>query len=120
MGMVALLSPVKIVRDAEPCIDCGKCSKACPAQVPVDRLVTIRSAECMSCMECVAACPAKGALELKVARRFVLGPGQVAAVLALLFFAAVLFGRASGHWASRVPEDIYIQWVRHAGETAHP
>ena len=30
MGLASLLSPVKIRRDGEACIDCGKCAKACP------------------------------------------------------------------------------------------
>ena len=64
MGAVATASPLAIRRDAAVCIDCAKCARACPAALPVDRLVTIRSAECTACLECVAACPASGALYL--------------------------------------------------------
>lgn len=120
MGLVALFSPVKIVRSPEPCIDCGKCAKACPAQLPVDRLVTIRSAECMNCMECVAVCPAESALQLKVARSFVLRPLHVAIALAVLFFGAVVYGRVSGHWDAALPQGTYIEWVGHANEAPHP
>ena len=42
LGLVSLLSPVKIRRDAEACIDCGKCARACPAALRVDALVQIR------------------------------------------------------------------------------
>jgi polyferredoxin len=38
VGLAALASPTRIRREAEPCIDCGKCAKACPALLPVDRL----------------------------------------------------------------------------------
>src|SRR5665213_450395 len=44
MGIISTLSPVRIRRDAQACIDCGKCSKACPSSLPVDRLLPIRSA----------------------------------------------------------------------------
>src|SRR5208337_75075 len=64
MGLAALASPLRIRREASLCIDCAKCSKACPALLPVDRLVSIRSAECMACLECVAVCPADGALRM--------------------------------------------------------
>src|SRR6202034_1444666 len=64
MGLASLLSPVKIRRDAEACIDCGKCAKACPAHVHVDQLAQIRTVECTACMACVASCPVENALQL--------------------------------------------------------
>jgi len=39
MGLTALFSPARIRREDQACIDCGKCSKACPSALPVDRLV---------------------------------------------------------------------------------
>jgi ferredoxin len=39
MGIVSIFSPAKIRRDAEACIDCGKCNKACPSHLAVDMLV---------------------------------------------------------------------------------
>ena len=50
------------------CIDCAKCAKACPASLPVDKLVQIRSAECTGCLECVAVCPAQGRAGVRRAR----------------------------------------------------
>src|SRR4029079_1677271 len=64
MGVVALVSPTRIVRNADACIDCAKCAKACPAGLPVDVLASVKSAECTACMSCVAVCPAAGALDL--------------------------------------------------------
>src|ERR1043165_5628717 len=61
MGIAALASPLRIRRNPVSCIDCGKCAKACPSVLPVDKLITIASAECTGCMECVAECPARGA-----------------------------------------------------------
>src|SRR5204863_7301682 len=68
MGLVSVASPLRIRREASLCIDCGKCAKACPSALPVDRLVTIRSAECTGCLQCVAECPAAGALFLSAPR----------------------------------------------------
>ncbi len=131
MGLVSLLSPVKIRRDAEACIDCGKCAKACPAGLAVDRLVQIRSAECAACMECVAACPAENALQLSLAprratttaerwRRRAVGPVLVAGILAYIFLGAVLFARATSHWQTNIPQSIYMDLVPHAKDVAHP
>src|SRR4051794_14622120 len=68
MGLVSLASPLRIRRESSLCVDCGKCAKACPSALPVDRLVTIRSAECTGCLQCVAECPAAGALFLSAPR----------------------------------------------------
>src|SRR5579859_2563191 len=66
LGITSLLSPARIRRNPETCIDCAKCFKACPSALPVDKLVTIKSAECTGCLECVAVCPAKDALSLSL------------------------------------------------------
>jgi len=66
LGLTSWLSPVRIRRDPAPCIDCAKCAKACPAALPVDKLVSIRSVECTGCLECVAVCPAQDALSLSL------------------------------------------------------
>jgi polyferredoxin len=138
MGIVATLSPVRIRRDAVACIDCGKCTKACPASLPVDRLIQIQSLECTSCMECVAVCPAEHALQLSLPPRQqskvtgatpfttgarwqyrVLRPEAVAAVLAILFFGLIGLARATGHWQTNIPQDVYRQMVPHADEYDH-
>jgi polyferredoxin len=66
LGLVSLVSPMRITRNASTCIDCAKCAKACPAALPVDKLLQIRSAECTGCLECVAVCPAKETLTMSV------------------------------------------------------
>ncbi len=62
MGLVSILSPVKIRRDEVACVGCNKCNHACPSHLPVAQLITIRSAECTGCLSCIAACPAENAL----------------------------------------------------------
>jgi polyferredoxin len=131
MGLASLLSPVKIRRDAEACIDCGKCSRACPSHLKVDSLVQIRSAECTACMACVAACRVENALQLALPaasasdagarwRGRVVTPRAVAAVLAVIFFGVVLLARMSGHWQTVVPRAVYMQLVPHADAVSHP
>jgi len=132
MGLASLFSPVKIRRDPEACIDCAKCAHACPAGMPVDRLIQVRSVECSACMECVAACPAENALQLALpprrsaattasrwAKRSA-GPLIVAAVLAYIFFGMVLLGRATSRWQTNIPRDMYMQLVPHANQVTHP
>jgi polyferredoxin len=131
MGLPSLLSPVKIRRDADACIDCGKCARACPAGLPVDRLMQIRSAECSACMVCVAACPAQNALQLSLpprraaapAQRWfhrALGPLVVTGILAYIFFGIMLFARATSHWQTNIPRAVYTDLVPHANDLSHP
>ncbi len=131
MGLVSLVSPVKIRRDAEACIDCAKCAHACPAGLQVDRLVQIRSAECTACMACVAACPAQDALQLSLpprrnaipAQRWSrrrLGPLIVAGILAYIFVGFTLLARATNHWQTNVPREVYMNLVPRANDLTHP
>ena len=45
--------------DADKCIDCGRCQRVCPMQLPVQEIVD--KPDCIKCGRCVEACP-KGAL----------------------------------------------------------
>jgi len=119
MGIAALASPLRIRRVPSACIDCAKCAKACPSNLPVDRLVQIRSAECLGCMECVAVCPAKGALYLGTKKRAV-SPAFVAAAVAAVFLCAVGLARVTGHWHSPIPEHVYKVLIPEVASLGHP
>jgi polyferredoxin len=120
MGFASLASPLRIRRDADLCIDCGKCAKACPSALPVDRLVTIQSAECTGCLQCVAECPAAGALFLAAPGRRRVPAWAVAVGALALFGGAYTYGRLSGHWAAETPERVYQELIPHADEFTHP
>ncbi|MBS1876574.1 MAG: 4Fe-4S binding protein [Acidobacteria bacterium] len=120
MGLAALASPLRIRRNAQACIDCGKCAKACPSRLPVDVLVQIRSAECLGCMECVNVCPAEGALDMKALSRRRVEPWMVAAGVAVIFLGLVGYAQATGHWRSAVPNAMYERLIPNADEFTHP
>jgi polyferredoxin len=120
MGLASLASPLRIRRDPDACIDCAKCAKACPSALPVDRLITIRSAECIGCLQCVADCPAAGALFLSAPRRKRVPAWAVAAGALALFAGAYTYGQLSGHWTTTLPSRVYSDLVPHANEFTHP
>jgi polyferredoxin len=120
MGLVSMASPLRIRRDESACIDCGKCAKACPSALPVDRLITIQSAECTGCLQCVADCPAAGALFLSAPRRRPVPAWAVAAGTVGLFVGAWTYGLWSGSWHTQLPERVYFELVPHANEFGHP
>lgn len=131
IGLVSLASPLKIRRNAGACIDCAKCAHACPAALPVDKLVQIRSVECTACMSCIAICPAEGALQFslpagrsqtnKLPRfRRAVTPLAMVGILAVIFFGTVLVARATGHWQTNIPSEVYQELVPNAKNASHP
>jgi polyferredoxin len=124
LGISSVFSPFRILRNVETCIDCSKCAKACPSALPVDKLITIKSAECTGCLECVAVCPAEGALQMALPR-LIPAPRRMptwafAAGVAVMFFGIVGFAKTAGYWKSDVPQAVYKQLVPHANEASHP
>jgi len=127
LGLTSLLSPLHIRREPEACIDCAKCAKACPSLLPVDKLVTIRSAECTGCLACVSVCPAETALALCLpqtlaftGRKNRMPAWAVAVGIALLFFGVVGYAKTAGYWETNVPNAVYQRLVPHAEEAQHP
>ena len=120
MTLGSLASPVRIRRNADACIDCAKCAKACPSLLPVDRLASVKSAECIGCLECVAVCPAKGALDLAVTRRRPVPAAAVAVGVLTLFLGIVVYAKVIGRWDTRVDEGIYFELVPKASQFGHP
>ncbi len=120
MGLVSMLSPLRIHRYETACIDCTKCAKACPSSLPVDKLVQIRSAECIGCLECVAVCPAEGALMMAAPHRKAIPAWSLAAAIAVVFFGLVGYAKLSGHWDTRLPRQVYFDLVPQASQTQHP
>jgi len=127
LGLTSWFSPMRIRRSTETCIDCAKCAKACPAALPVDKLVQIRSVECTGCLECVAVCPAQDALSMSLPkliaeqpRKTALPAWAVAAGIAVLFLGVAGFAKATGHWHSAIPTSVYERLVPNADQAAHP
>src|SRR5438445_11512408 len=129
LGLTSFFSPLRIRRESSVCIDCAKCAKACPSALPVDRLVSIKSAECTGCLECIAVCPAEGALQIALppmtigrrdSRPRKVSSWAMAAGIAALFFGIVGFAKTAGYWQTHVPNYVYRQLVPNANHATHP
>ncbi len=120
LGLVSLASPARIRRTPDACIDCAKCAKACPAGLPVDRLIAVRSAECTACLACVTTCPAAGALDLVVGQRRRVPGWAVGLAVCAIVLAAVGLARWAGAWHTRLPDAVYFELIPRANELTHP
>jgi polyferredoxin len=121
LGLVSWASPTRIRRDADACVSCGLCDKACMARLPVSSLDRVMSVECTGCLDCVAVCPRPQALGVYVARRRVSPMAYAAAVLAL-FLAGYVGARAAGSWNNTLGDGEYVQRIQDmdSGEYGHP
>jgi len=90
------ISMFRVSRDAETCVDCGACDKACPVNLPVATCDTMNSAECIACSECVTACPAPGALSISSRGGRTIKPVQLTMIAIGVFFGIAVISTALG------------------------
>lgn len=94
-AIIGKISPTRIVRDKDVCINCNLCSKACPVNIDVARADRVTTAECLNCNECVAVCPKKGALAVKTGKKAI-SPLVILILVAALFFVPIWVVQAAG------------------------
>lgn len=119
LGLFSLFSPFKIHRNAESCIDCGKCAKNCPSRIPVDQLIKVRTVECTGCMTCVESCPVASTLTFSLHtptqkhQRSLSGVSMAVLTLSILF---LMIGVAvyMGVWDSPVPDSYWFHIIPNA------
>lgn len=85
LGIVSKISPNKIERDEEKCIDCGICSRQCPMNIDVEKEKEITTAECINCQNCVLSCPKEGVLKIKQGKKVVSSLVLIIAVIGIYF-----------------------------------
>jgi ferredoxin len=95
----------RIKRNADTCVSCAKCDHACPMNITVSSVDTVKSPECIACLECVSACPTrKDTLTATLFGKPV--KKRTVALLGLAIFAlAALLGRLTGN-LTFVPPDL--------------
>jgi len=69
LGILTLISPTRVERTAEKCINCRKCENICPGAIEITAKKSIRVPECVGCLECLAVCPVTDCLSLTIAPR---------------------------------------------------
>ncbi|BCR04319.1 (Fe-S)-binding protein [Desulfuromonas versatilis] len=119
LGLVSMLSPMKIRRDSATCTGCLRCSRACPSRLPVHRKASLSSPECTGCLTCVEACPERS---LAMAPPFWKRPlpRWVFPVLVLGIYAGgVAAGMLGGHWESSLTYQDYQRLIPMAQYLGH-
>ncbi|MCX6149155.1 MAG: 4Fe-4S binding protein [Ignavibacteriales bacterium] len=121
LGLVSFLSPTKIKRNANSCIDCGKCSKVCPSAIKVDKVITVLSDECTSCLNCVDVCPVENTLDIRtVIGKKKISKKIVAVGVAFIFIIVTGLGILTGHWQNKISKEEYLIHYQNMESYGHP
>lgn len=117
LGLISRVSIFKIRRNAETCIDCKLCDKACPVNVVVSTAESVTSPECIDCGECVAACPVKDTLAAGTRSGFTLSPvaTAIASVGTFALLVAIATGAGLFDWTVETLADAREDAAREAG-----
>lgn len=103
-GIISKVSPHKIVRNEDKCINCSLCTKNCPMNIDVAKTTKVTSAECINCQLCVLSCPKEGCLETKQASKK-LKPAAVLSLVIVLFIGGIAISKTIGIY-NTLPEPI--------------
>ncbi|HEU0265814.1 MAG TPA: 4Fe-4S binding protein [Geobacterales bacterium] len=110
LGLVSLMSPLKVTRSVTHCISCGACNQVCPSHLPIMQKRRMRSAECIGCYRCISFCKADGALTMKLAWTDVaFGALLFSTLVVLLFVGVTIWGRMTGQWESALGYADYLR-----------
>lgn len=118
LGFFSWLSPVRVERNADKCIDCSLCDKVCMSRLPISKTTVVRSVECTGCVDCVAVCPVDDALALKAAGRRMSIPAYAAAIL-MLFVIGYSAARLTGQWANDISDEEYVHRIQKMDDPAY-
>ena len=112
LGIFSWISPTHVLRNADPCVNCGLCDKVCMARLPVSQGDEVMSPECTGCMDCVAVCPVTDALEVRTVRRRRVSSLGFAGAIMSIFFAGYLGARTAGAWSNEISDQEYVERVQ--------
>ncbi len=121
LGLISFLSPTRIRRNTNSCIDCGLCSKACSSRIKVDKVKTIYSDECTMCLSCVDSCPVKNTLTVE--DRFSKKPINKVYVLIgilIIYFFIIGTGIFTDHWNNKISLENYKKYYKSINSLGHP
>jgi NAD-dependent dihydropyrimidine dehydrogenase PreA subunit len=113
IGILGWASAIRIVRNKKTCIDCSKCTVACPVYIEVEKKNIVYDVECLGCYDCVDSCPVNGALDMKL-----LGFGKkihyavYAGLVVGLFVVFMNTARFTGYWHNNVSVQEYTELVQ--------
>lgn len=113
LGIVSMISPLKISRNQDNCIECGKCTEVCPSYIDVQSKRRISSEECTLCFDCVVSCPVEGALDLKlIGNKKVVSFKVYGIILLTVCFMLIGLAQITNHWNTSISAGEYKERIQ--------
>jgi len=68
LGVTNLFRLFKVRRDTKTCVDCKACDRACPMNIQVSTVKSVKDHQCISCLECTSefSCPIDQTVEMRI------------------------------------------------------
>lgn len=122
LGIVSLISPIKIRRNTATCIDCNLCAKACMSNIKVDKVKTVISDEFTGCLNCIDACPVADTLILQsvVPARKKISKKIAAIAVVVVFMTVKGIGMLTDNWQNKISKEEYLFHFNYLGSYGHP
>lgn len=120
LGLISIMSPLKITRNEDACIHCKSCTKNCPSMLPVESNERLSSPECIGCLTCISICPAQGALDIALPRKKKINPLVYISLLAVIFWGSIFVAHATNHWNTGITNAEYVKIIPVLERLEHP
>ncbi len=104
LGILRKISPFKIKRNADSCISCGACDRACPAGLDISNVKEVNSADCISCLNCVKDCPKSSLKATTFGKEF--SKKTFSLIVFLAFFVPLGISMLTPQWQVKAPSNI--------------
>ncbi len=112
LGALSWISLFKIRRNATTCIDCEKCTRACPSNIIVHKANSVHSDECHACMQCVDVCPVKDTLYLSIPGNKFRLRKWMPVIIVLMFLGGSMIARGLGLWQNSISTEEYKSHIK--------
>jgi polyferredoxin len=112
LGLVSMLSPLRVTRDTVRCVSCGVCNQVCPSYLDVMHTVGVTSPECIGCWRCISHCRVQGALSMRLAGKVMVSGAVFALLVVLHFRCGSAVGEWTGHWHTELSMTDYMDLLK--------
>ena len=123
LGIISFLSPFKIKRDRDRCINCKQCQDYCPADIDIYNKKTVFAPNCIGCKDCTTTSTALKQHCLKAIKSDILDKkhkDKLSLIAVSIFLLCFAVAYITGNWNSQVTNEEYAHLLNMIDKLAHP